>query len=67
MDKIQAMFPVALPRARVKGEKEDDYNNAIAANENAMNQNFRILYNALQGIYDAMNPTTAKEEDKDGD
>ena len=53
MADIQAMFPVSLPRAKVKGEKDDDYNNAIAANENAMNQNFRILYNALQELYAA--------------
>ena len=44
---FQSLFPVYLPRAREKEDNREDYNTAIAGNENNLNQNFSILYNAI--------------------
>ena len=44
---IQAMFPVQLPRMKDKDQKAEDFNAAVAQNENNMNQNFAILYQEL--------------------
>lgn len=50
MTDIQALFPVQLPRAKAKGEKDDDYNARVAQNENNINQNFNILYKAIMEL-----------------
>ena len=47
--KIQAMFPVFLPRAMQNGNDEE-FNKGVAQNENALNQNFRILYETMAQI-----------------
>ena len=44
-NEIQTQQPVYLPRMR-RDEDADDYDNSIAQNENALNQNFDILFNA---------------------
>lgn len=43
---IQTIFPVYLPRME-EGMDNDDYNGQLAQNENAINQNFEILYRKL--------------------
>jgi hypothetical protein len=47
MPSIEAMNPVYFARKQGEGEPDDDYNTAIAQNENLMNQNFKVLYDAL--------------------
>jgi hypothetical protein len=47
---IQSMFPVYLPKLRDKDENRDDYNTQVSQNENNINQNFNILYQALSEI-----------------
>lgn len=44
---FQSLFPVYLPRAKEEEETREDYNTSIAGNENNLNQNFSILYNAI--------------------
>ena len=47
MADVQSLFPVQLPKAKQKGEKDDDYNTRVAQNENNINQNFNLLYQAI--------------------
>ena len=51
---VQAVFPVALPRQKASGESREDYENAIAQNENSLNQNFSILYIKLCEMEDQL-------------
>ena len=44
-NEIQTQMPVYLPKAR-GDEDVDGYNTSVAQNENALNQNFDILFNA---------------------
>ena len=43
---IQSMFPVYLPK-RQQDVRNEDYDTGIAQNENALNQNLKILYDQL--------------------
>jgi len=40
----QTMFPVYLSRQIASGQSREDYDIAVAQNENNLNQNFAILY-----------------------
>lgn len=44
---VQALFPVYLPRQMQKGERREEHDDAVAQNENNLNQNFSILYQKL--------------------
>ncbi len=44
---VQALFPVYLPRQMQKGEDRERHDDAVAQNENNLNQNFSILYQKL--------------------
>lgn len=44
---FQSLFPVYLARAKEKDERTEDYNTSVATNQNNLNQNFSILYNAI--------------------
>ena len=41
---IQTMFPVYLARQIMSGQSREEYDIAVAQNENNLNQNFAILY-----------------------
>lgn len=43
---IQSMFPVYLPK-RQQDVRNEDYDTGVAQNENALNQNLKILYDQL--------------------
>lgn len=43
---IQSMFPVYLPK-RQQDVRNEDYDTGIAQNENALNQNLKILHDQL--------------------
>jgi len=50
MAKLQSLFPVYLPKTREDGQSQEDYETAITQNENNINQNFSILFNALEAL-----------------
>lgn len=50
MAELESMFPIYFARAKQDGETDEDYNTAIAQNENLCNQNFKILFDALADI-----------------
>lgn len=49
---LQALFPVYLPKTRTDDQTKEDYETAIAQNENNVNQNFAILFNAVRDLAD---------------
>lgn len=53
--KLQALFPVYLPKTRAENQSQEEYETDIAQNENNINQNFAILFEALDAL-------TSKEE-----
>lgn len=55
MAKLQALFPVYLPKTRAENQSQEEYETDIAQNENNINQNFAILFEALDAL-------TSKEE-----
>lgn len=59
---LQALFPVYLPKAR-RDESEDDYNDAVSLNDNNLNQNLEILFNAVQTLASVVE-RSVPEEDK---
>ena len=44
---MQALFPVYLARMATEADTRDEYDSAIAQNENNLNQNFELLYRRL--------------------
>ncbi len=44
---MQALFPVYLARMATDADARDEYDSAIAQNENNLNQNFELLYRRL--------------------
>jgi len=50
MPDIEAMSPVYFARKQMEGEQDDDYNTAISQNENLLNQNLKILYDAVSDL-----------------
>lgn len=55
---LQAMYPIYLARVKRQGENEDEYNSAIAQNENNLNQNLELLYNKLIELEAALSEAT---------
>lgn len=54
---LQALFPVYLPKSRGEASVED-YDDQVTQNENNLNQNLEILFNAVQALssqIDALN------------
>lgn len=54
MSNLQTLYPVYFARTR-KDESTEDRDNFIAVNENNMNQDFDILYNAYAELLSAYN------------
>ena len=50
MPDIEAMSPVYFARKQMEGEMDEDYNTAISQNENLLNQNLKILYDAISDL-----------------
>ena len=50
MADIEAMSPVYFARKQAEGEQDEDYNTAISQNENLLNQNLKILYDAISDL-----------------
>ena len=46
---LQALFPVYLPKSRGETSMED-YDDQVTQNENILNQNLEILFNAVQAL-----------------
>lgn len=46
---LQALFPVYLPKSRGETSMED-YDDQVTQNENNLNQNLEILFNAVQAL-----------------
>jgi len=46
---IESMLPVYFPK-REKGQREEEYNAAVGANQDNTNRNFATLYNALVDV-----------------
>ncbi|MDO4544327.1 MAG: hypothetical protein Q4C01_07215 [Clostridia bacterium] len=44
---LQAMYPIYFARTRPEQTNKDEYNGAIAQNENNLNQNLALLYNKI--------------------
>ena len=55
---MQALFPVYLARMASGAEGRDEYNSAIAQNENNLNQNLELLYNKLLELETALAEST---------
>ena len=47
MQDIESLSPIYFARKQMEGEADEDYNTAISQNENLLNQNFKILYDAI--------------------
>lgn len=47
MTEIEAMAPIYFPRKQGEGETDEDYNTSITQNEAYANNNFKVLYDAL--------------------
>ncbi len=47
---MQALFPVYLSRMASETDARDDYDSAVAQNENNLNQNFELLYQKLTAL-----------------
>lgn len=58
-NELQTLFPVYLARMR-KDEAVEDQDAFIAINENNMNQNFNILYNAYAELMVAYETAIAR-------
>lgn len=52
--KLQSLFPVYLPRAREQGQTQEEHDEGVAVNENSLNQNFFILYQALADVLERL-------------
>ena len=50
MADIEAMSPVYFARKQMEGEQDEDYNTSISQNENLLNQNLKILYDAVSDL-----------------
>ena len=50
MADIEAMSPIYFARKQGEGEADEDYNTAISQNENLLNQNLKILYDAISDL-----------------
>ena len=61
MADIEAMFPIYFPKAKEFGETDEDYNAAVSQNENLCNQNFKILYDELCSLRNAVSSLTVSE------
>ena len=48
MIELQSLFPVYLPKSRTEDQSKEDYETQITQNENNINQNFTILFNAIR-------------------
>ena len=49
-DEIQAMTPVYFSRVQQEGETEEDYNTSVSQNEMYLNENLKILYEAITEV-----------------
>lgn len=49
---LQSLFPVYLPKSRTDDQSKEDYETQITQNENAINQNLSILFNAIRDVAD---------------
>ena len=58
LESLQAMIPVFLARRQGADTNNEDYDTAIAQNENAVNQDFSILYNGLAELQAIVNAHT---------
>lgn len=52
--KLQSLFPVYLPRREEQGQTREEYDAGVAVNENSLNQNFSILYQALSEVLERL-------------
>lgn len=50
MIELQSLFPVYLPKSRTEDQSKEDYETQITQNENNINQNFTILFNAIREL-----------------
>ncbi len=50
MVEIESMSPIYLARKQLEGEEDEDYNTSISQNEGLLNQNFKILYDAISDL-----------------
>lgn len=50
MQDLQSVFPIYLPRRRSEDETAEEYDTAVAQNENLLNQNFTLLFNQVTGL-----------------
>lgn len=58
MADLQALFPVYLPKALTENDTQEDYDASVTQNENNLNQNFTILFNAISDL----NKSLSKEK-----
>lgn len=54
---LQSLFPIYLPKSKTDDQSKEDYETQIAQNENNLNQNFTILFNALRELADQSGKT----------
>lgn len=47
---MQSLFPIYLPKPRTEDQSKEDYETSITQNENNINQNFTILFNAIREL-----------------
>lgn len=47
---MQALFPVYLSRLRKQETTTEDYDQAVAVNEENLNQNLSILYQEIESL-----------------
>jgi hypothetical protein len=50
MSELQSVFPIYLPRRRSEDETAEEYDTAVAQNENLLNQNFTLLFNQITNL-----------------
>lgn len=51
--KLQSLFPVYLPKSRGEKSKED-YDDEVSQQENNLNQNLSILFQAIEFLSERM-------------
>lgn len=57
---LPALQPVYLPRRQTEDESGDDYDIAVAQNENVLNRNLETLYNGSLGLISIITDQTAE-------
>lgn len=57
---LQSLFPIYLPKERTDDQSKEDYETQITQNENAINQNLSILFNAIRDLADEVATQSGK-------